>query len=350
MINFFTTKKNAFSSFVFFLLILISPFLKGQTVVQPFGDGITAKRFSASTIDDNNVVWFLTETGIISYNGTKWVHHKNIPNINSDEIKDLDFGSSENGQGLWVAGSNGVTVISSPVGDNSATKTYLSDNSSIVSNNVFNVAVSEKGMRWFATEKGISAFQGAKWLENKYDDLYPGDIFEYFPFSTMTTGNSGDTLYVGTLGGGVLRYYKNDVDAISGASEYAIWGPINMPSDNIYSVHISADGTQWLGTDKGIARHLGYNTLDNWTIFDTGDGLAGNMVNTINSDSNGKLYFGTDNGLSVLDGTKWTTFRVNDGLVSNNVLSISIDKNNTVWLGTDSGVSCLEDGKFTNFK
>ena len=349
MTNFCTAKKNVFSSFVFFLLILTSPFIKGQTNAQPFGDGITAKRFSASTVDDNNVVWFLTETGIISYNGTKWVHHKNIPNVNSDEINSLDFGSSENGRGLWVAGSNGVTVISSPVGDDSAAKTYLSDNSGIVSNNVYDVAAS-KEIRWFSTEKGISAFQGTKWLENDYDYLYPDDIFEYFPFSTMATGNSGDTLYVGTLGGGVLRFYKDDVDAISGASEYAIWGPINMPSDNIFSVHISADGTQWLGTEKGIAKHTGYDTLENWSVFNTDNGLAGNMVNAINSDSNGKLYFGTDNGLSVLDGTEWTTFRVNDGLVSNNVLSISIDKNNTVWLGTDSGVSCFKDGKFTSFK
>lgn len=347
MTNFCITKKNAFSSFIFFLLILTSPFLKGQTNVQPFGDGITAQRFSASTIDDNNVVWFLTETGIISYDGTKWVNHKNI---NSDEIKDLDFGPSENGQGLWLAGSNGATVISSPVGDGSASKTYLSDNSGIASNNVYSVAVGEKGIRWFSSDQGISAFQGTNWLENKYDHLYPSNIFEYFPFSTMTTSKSGDTLYVGTIDGGVLRFYKDEVDGISGASEYAIWGPIVMPSNNIYSVHISADGTQWLGTEKGVAKHTGFHTTSNWLTFDTGDGLAGNMINAINSDSNGKLYFGTDNGLSILDGTSWTTFRVNDGLVSNNILSISIDKNDAVWLGTDSGVSCLKDGKFTNFK
>lgn len=349
MTNFSSTKKNVILSLFFFLLILTSPLLKGQTSAQPFGDGITAQKFFASTVDDNNVVWFLTETGIISYNGTKWSHHKNIPHVSS-ELKDLDFGSSENGQGLWLVGPNGATVISSPVGEGSETKTYSPDNSSIVSNNVFAVEVSKKGTRWFGTEKGISAFQGTTWLKNEYEDLYPDDMFEYFLFSTMATSSSGDTLYVGTLGGGVLRYYKDDVDAISGASEYAIWGPIIMPSDDVYSIHISDDGVQWIGTDKGVARHIGFNTLENWSVFDTNNGLAGNKVNAINSDSNGKLYFGTDNGLSIFDGTNWTSFRVNEGLVSNNVLSISIDKNNTVWLGTDSGVSCLKDGKFLSFK
>lgn len=349
MNNFSSPKKNAILCLFFFLLILTSPLLKAQTAAQPFGNGITAQKFFASAVDDNNVVWFLTDAGILSYNGAQWSHHKNIP-VGNSELKDLDFGPSESGQGLWLVGPNGATVISIPVGEGSATKTYSPDNSSIVSNNVFAVTVGKKGTRWFGTDNGISAFHGINWLENNYEDVYPYDFFEYFPFSSMAASISGDTLFVGTIGGGVLRYYKDDVDAISGASEYAIWGPINMPSDNVYSVHISADGVQWIGTDEGVARHIGYNTLENWSVFDTSHGLAGNMVNAINSDSNGKLYFGTDNGLSVFDGTNWTSFRVNEGLISDNILTISIDKNNTVWLGTDNGVSYFKDGKFSSFK
>jgi ligand-binding sensor domain-containing protein len=353
MACFYTTNKKAFFeriahlSCLILFMVLISSNVNSQ---QPFGEGITAKKFFSSTIDDNNVVWFLTDKGIISYDGAKWTPHNNIPNVKGDEAKDLDYGSSENGQGLWIAGSNGATVISSPVNAGSVTKTYTPDNSSIVSNNIFAVSVGKKGTRWFGTDKGISAFQGTNWLENKYEDLYPDDIFEYFPFSTMAASNSGDTLYVGTIGGGVLRFYKDDVDAISGASEYAIWGPINMPSDDIYSVHISADGVQWIGTDKGVARHTGHNTLENWSVFNTDHGLAGNKVNAINSDSTGKLYFGTDNGLSVFDGANWATYRAENGLVSNNILTISVDKNNVVWLGTDNGVSSMKDGKFTSYK
>ena len=75
--------------------------------------------------------------------------------------------------------------------------------------------------------------------------------------------------------GGVLRYYKNDVDAVSGASEYAIWGPILMPSDTVYSVHIAADGAQWIGTAKGVGKHTGNNTLDGWTTLDSKTGFGG---------------------------------------------------------------------------
>ena len=67
------------------------------------------------------------------------------------------------------------------------------------------------------------------------------------------------------------------------------WGPILMPSDTVYSVHISADGTQWIGTPRGVARHTGYKTLEGWTVFTTAEGLADDFVQAINSDSKGKF-------------------------------------------------------------
>ncbi len=328
------------------LLIFINPILNAQS----FGEGITAKKFYSSTVDDNNVVWFLTETGIVSFDGEKWSVHNNNSNIEGKEIKDLEYDLTENGNGLWIASSDGAMLVQSPINTNSETKSFSPDNSEIVGKDVLGVTVSKKGMRWFATDKGISAYKDDKWFENKYMDLYPDDIFQYFPYSTLATSNNGDTLYVGTLGGGVMRYYKDDVDAISGASEYAVWGPILIPSDSIFSVYISPDGTQWMGTDMGVGKHSGFNTLEGWKILDTTTGLAHDKVQAINSDSKGKMYFGTKGGLSILDGENWTTLKVEDGLVSNNILTIAIDNNDVVWLGTDNGVSCLKDGEITSYK
>jgi len=79
-------------------------------------------------------------------------------------------------------------------------------------------------------------------------------------------------------------------------------------------------------------------------------GLTDDFVQAINSDSKGKIYFGTKNGLSVFDGTKWTPYKLEDGLASNNILSITVDKNDAVWLGTDNGVSSFKNGKFTIYR
>ena len=61
------------------LLFSLTPnvFSQSSGSVKPFGEGITAKKFFSSAIDNNNVVWFLTESGIISYDGTKWSLHNN---------------------------------------------------------------------------------------------------------------------------------------------------------------------------------------------------------------------------------------------------------------------------------
>jgi len=166
----------------------------------------------------------------------------------------------------------------------------------------------------------------------------------------MTTNRDGDTLYIGTAGAGVARVYKDNVDAISGASEYASWGPILMPSDKVYSIFIAPNGTQWIGTDSGVARHSGYNTLEKWTVFNTGNGLVNNFVQAICMDNSGSMWFGTRGGISVFDGSSWKTYSEKDGLNSDNILCISVDRNGIVWLGTDDGVTSWDKDVFTSYR
>jgi ligand-binding sensor domain-containing protein len=314
--------------------------------VQTLGDGLTAKKFYSSTIDDKNSVWFLTESGIVSYDGVKWSLHNKNSNIAASGLKSLKYDGSE----LLVATSKGATVASLPVDAGSAVATYFPDNSKILSENVLAIAAGKKDLRWFGTDKGISAIRSKKWLTNAYVNNYPDALFKDYTITSMTTSLDGDSLYIGTTGGGVLRVFRNEVDAVSGASEYAAWGPILMPSDTVYSVHVAADGTQWFGTKQGVAKHEGFKTLEGWTIFTTAEGLADNLVQAVSSDSKGKIYFGTKNGLSVLDGTKWTTLKAENGLAGNNILTISVDKTDCVWIGTDNGATSIKNGKITSYR
>jgi ligand-binding sensor domain-containing protein len=206
-------------------------------------------------------------------------------------------------------------------------------------------------LRWFGTGNGISALHNNKWLARSYRELYPEILFSYYPITAMATSVNGDSLYVATQGAGVTRVFRNQVDAISGASQYAKWGPINIPSDTVYSLCIVRDGTQWIGTDKGVARHTGYNTLENWTVFNTRNGLVDNFVQAIAADPYGKnVWFGTKGGVSVFDGNELTSFTMKDGLISNNILFIMIDKNDLVYLGTDKGIMIYTDGQLVCYE
>ena len=266
------------------------------------------------------------------------------------DINGIAFEDHPDGQQMWFATTNGAIVTMLPMDDQTDATVYHSENTPIVSNNVVGVAAGKGPLRWFGTDKGISALKNNKWLSPSYDDQYPEFMFQEFPILSMATDNDGDTLYIGTNGAGIERVFSNDVDAITGASVYAQWGPIIIPSDKVYSIYIAPNNVKWFGTDKGLAKHVGNETLENWTAYTTNEGLVDNFIQAIAADKKGNMWFGTRGGISVFNGSDWTSYTRDDGLISNNVLCIVVDKTGVVWIGTDNGVSSFESGKFMNYE
>ncbi len=311
---------------------------------------IPVKVFKAILVDNNNTKWFLTDSGIVSFNSEKWVLHNKNTKVTSSDIKGIAFEDNPHGQEIWMATPRGATVAALPVDAVTGATTYHNSNTPIKSNNVVGVAIGKSPLRWFGTDKGVSAFKSSKWLKADYEDIYPEFLFQEFPVLSMATDLDGDTLYIGTNGAGIARVYSNEVDGISGASVYAQWGPMILPSDKIYSIFIAPDGAKWFGTDMGAARHTGQNSLENWTAYTSKDGLIDNYVQAIASDKEGKILLGTKGGLSVFDGSKWISYTEKDGLISNNILCITVDKTGVIWLGTDKGVSSFDKEEITNYK
>lgn len=334
------------------ILILIASFGFVQPIVNQNSKetGISAKKYSSVIVDNKNTKWFVTESGIVSFDGNQWKLHNQNKNIPSENINHLAFEVSQSGSEMWIASPNGAVRVPLPFDSQSEVRTYKSDNSPSMSDNVLRIAIGSNLLRWFGTDKRISAFSSEKWLTPSYENIYPEGLFEAFPITAMATNKVGDTLYVGTDGAGVARIFRNDVDGISGASVYAQWGPIIIPSDTIHSVYIARDGSKWFGTNLGLARHTGNNTLDNWTVYTTDEGLVNNDVQAIMQDGSGKFWFGTKGGVSVFDGSNFTSYTTKNGLNSNNVLCIAVDKDGIIWLGTDNGVNCYKNGEFISFK
>lgn len=318
-------------------------------VNKPFGEGFTAQTFYSVEIDDDNTKWFLTDAGIVSYDGKTWTLHNRNRKVPASGLNGFAYDFSSYGPELWIATSQGAAVATLPVDARTGATTYHTENSTILSDNVLAVAVGKDAMRWFGTDKGISGFRNKKWLTYSYQRKYPESLFKDFPITAMAASNDGDSLYVATEGAGVARVFRTKTDAISGASEYAQWGPIEIPSDKVYSICIAPDGTQWFGTDMGAARHKGFKTLENWSVFNTGNGLVNNFVRAIAIDSKGNVWLGTKGGISIFDGTTWTTVTEKEGLPGNNILCIKCDRQGVIWIGTDKGVISVKNNTITRF-
>jgi hypothetical protein len=323
---------------------------KTSVAIRSFDGAFKARNFYSVVVDDDNKKWFLTDAGLVSFNGQYWSLHDQNQKISPKNSMGLVFDWSSLGQTLWFNSGSGVSAALLPADANSGATSFTKQNSPILSNNLVSMTVGKGAIKGFGSDKGISALRGKKWLTGAYEEKYPEFMFKDYPIKAMATSPDGDSLYVATEGAGVTRVFRNDVDAISGASEYVQWGSIEIPSDKVYSVCITNDGTQWFGTDKGVARHIGYKTLEGWTAFDEKDGLIDNFVQAIAADPFGNVWFGTANGVSLFNGSSWTSFSKRDGLCSGNVQCIAVDKNGTVWMGTDQGVTSLQNNKFTQYK
>jgi ligand-binding sensor domain-containing protein len=86
-----------------------------------------------------------------------------------------------------------------------------------------------------------------------------------------------------------------------------------------------------------------------WESFHEQDGLASDKVFCVAVDQD-RVWFGTDNGMSLYENGAWTTFTQDDGLAYRAVMSIAVDPaTRDVWAGTMSGLSHYSAGRFDTY-
>lgn len=322
------------------------------------GDGISAALpgnvvTSIYTTEDG-LVYFATDKGLASFDGTDWTVYHDNPKLLTGIINDMDFEQTSYGPEFWLATNSGLNVASLPIDATSGATLYASDNlpglfpgqSVLANDTVTTVKVDDNQIRWIATTQGLTAFSGNQWPGINYNSHYHDRFFSQNRITSFDYNN--DTVYIGTMGGGVARMIASSPDAISGASPFEVpWS--NIPSPNITAVFIDGN-SQWYGSDEGLGRHDGIQAKENWHIFTETHGLINKYVQVINKDSEGNIWVGTRGGISVYNGTEFTNYTAADGLVGNDVLSIASGQNGDIWIGTRNGVSVFDGNSFTNYQ
>jgi ligand-binding sensor domain-containing protein len=335
------------------LIIFIFTGCKNDPVIKD-PESLPDNYIHAIFVNSDGVKYVATNRGLASFDGLNWAVYHSNPKITIEAIHDIGFEQTTYGTELWLGTNYGVNVASLPIDEVSGATTYTEDNTKtlfpdgpgLAGDSVFVVEIDEKNIRWFGTNGGLSVFSGNKWPEINHGNQYTTAFFVHNRITSFD--HSGDTLYIGTNGGGVARMVNSSVDAISAASPYEIpWSA--LPSDNVFSVFI--DGSvQWYGTDEGLAKHTGIEAKANWESYYEKDGLINNTVQCIQKDKEGNMWFGTPSGVSRFDGSSWESFTKQDGLAAGNVLCIAVDLDGSLWFGTDNGLSHFDGNTWTSYK
>ena len=111
----------------------------------------------------------------------------------------------------------------------------------------------------------------------------------------------------------------------------------------VISILEDSEGALWFGTDQGVSRYDGRD----WQFFGMEDGLAGGrhllfssqsqlgsgFVPSVYQSSDGAMWFGTAGGVSRYDGS-WQTFTEADGLAGTWVTSVYESSDGAMWFGT----------------
>ncbi len=115
--------------------------------------------------------------------------------------------------------------------------------------------------------------------------------------------------WIGTYGGGLSHF--------NGTGWVNYNTPQGLCDAFVYDIEFTQD-TMWVATWSGVNRVRGdLSRRDSWeqfTVKNTHGGLVDDWVYAIETGPDGRLWFGTESGLSMFDGAAWHSFDHADGL------------------------------------
>lgn len=169
----------------------------------------------------------------------------------------------------------------------------------------------------------------------------PPVLRDHAPSPTAVNASvyQGDILWIATLDGLVRWDQSND--------RYRKYTRVDGLADNrVYALAVAPDGALWCGTQQGVSVFDG----STWRSYSSADGLPHNHVRALSISAQGEVWIATPRGAAAFDGTVWRSYTPADSLIGADVYAVAVDKKARVWFGTRSGVSMLENQRWTSYR
>ncbi len=184
---------------------------------------------------------------------------------------------------------------------------------------VKSINIDDNGRVWVGTQSGLSRFDGV----STWDSLgLNGDNVTSIIFDPTQSS----VVWIGTFGGGLVKYDGTMFIRFRKAET-------SLPDDRITSMDIDSSGILWIGTNNGLAS---FNRTGLWDVFTTP--IPFSYVTSV-------IAYGSDiwvgtmmHGVARRSSESWTIFnKDNSEILSNFVKAITVDSIGCKWIGCSMG-------------
>lgn len=295
--------------------------------------------------DKQGFIWLGTQDGLERFDG-KNMHHYNVVQGDSTSLLNnwvRDVHSDSQGR-IWIATRGGINLYLS---DNDAFKRFAPSQQypTLKSKDFLAIAEQKSGSLWFASSKqGIYEYDTAsdKFTRFMHNPVDPNSIASNSVSSLLVDRN--DNLWVGTKAHGISikkAGEKNFHHLANGRGKFKL-------IKSISSLYEDSEGMIWIATfEDGVFTYHPENGFQDHFKHDkeNNSSLCANAIEDILQDSEGRMWFASDNGLCqyIASSNKFYPHQHELGRISslldNRVKTLFQDLGGVMWVGTMGGVS-----------
>jgi PAS domain S-box-containing protein len=277
-------------------------------------------QISSLLLDKNGTLWIGTEgSGIIQKLAHSAYSFENIPEFANTHLRAV---YTDRSQRLLAGGKETGLLVRQPV-KMDRVETYLPKAS------IFSIS-SGSHDAYVGTSQGLVTL-GLPGFQVKSSQPEPGKVIQLHPLSD-------DRLLVGTYGNGLwLRQKDGKINRIG-----------NEPVlQYIYGFQEVEPGLFWIPSNTGLWElRLSDLSVRRLSV----PGSVGSQFFLITRDKQGRIWLATPSGLAIKSGHRWLKLGVEQGLSSTLIYTLNADSLGHIWVGTNHGLDRILLGKNDQLK